>query len=218
MIANVNGISLFYETAGHGAPLLLLHGNGEDHHIFNRLVNKLASDFTVYAIDSRNHGQSEKTNDYHYETMAEDLYGFIKTMQLDQVNIIGFSDGAIISLMLAMEHCEVVHKMALLGVNLKPEDFTEEVYQFMKDTYEETKDPLYKLMLEQPNIELDAVKEVTTPTLLIAAEHDIYKPETFDKLLAMLPDAVLKIMPGHDHGSYIVDQDMLYPDFIQFFK
>ncbi len=218
MLINVNGISLFYETSGNGEPLFLLHGNGEDHHIFDVLVNKLSSDFTVYAIDSRNHGQSEKTDDYSYETMAKDVYSFIKEMHLGQVNIIGFSDGAIISLILAMEHKESLRKMALLGVNLKPDDFTEESYQFVKETYEETGDPLFKLMLEQPNIELDAVRNVNIPTFLIAAENDIYKPETFDKLLSALPDATLKIMKGHEHDSYIVGQDILYPDFVQFFK
>ena len=218
VIVTINGITLFYETSGNGAPLILLHGNGEDHHIFDVLVNKLASDFTVYAIDSRNHGQSEKTDDYAYKTMAEDVYSFIQAMQLGQVNVIGFSDGAIISLILAMEHGDTLRKMALLGVNLKPDDFTEESYRFVQETYAETQDPLFKLMLEQPNIELDAVKDVRIPTLLIAAENDIYKPETFDHLLGTLPDATLKIMKGHQHDSYIVNQDILYPDFIQFFQ
>ena len=135
-----------------------------------------------------------------------------------QVNIIGFSDSAIISLILAMKHSDVLRKMALLGINLMPDDFTEESYQFVKETYEETGDPLFKLMLEQPNIELDAVRDISIPTFLIAAENDIYKPESFDNLLAALPDARLKIMEGHEHDSYIVEKDILYPDFIRFFK
>ena len=218
MDINVNGIALFYEKSGEGQPMLLLHGNGEDHHIFDVLVKKLAADFTVYAIDSRNHGQSDKTDDYSYDTMAEDVYGFITKMGLGKVHIIGFSDGGIISLILAMKHGEVIRKMALLGVNLKPTDFTDRSYQFIKDTYEETKDPLFKLMLEQPNIELDDVKNINFPTLLIAADRDIYKPETFTNLQAALPQAKLKIMEGQKHDTYIVDQDILYPDFVEFFK
>lgn len=217
MIAKVNSISLFYEMVGNGPPLILLHGNGEDHHIFDVIVKKLASDFTVYAIDSRNHGQSQKTDDYDYGTMADDVYAFIKALHLEPVHIMGFSDGAIITLMIAMKHGEVLRKMVLLGVNLKPDDLSEESFQFIKNMYEETRDPLFKLMLEQPDIELDAVKAVTTPTLLIAAEHDIFKPESFDHLLAAIPDATLKIMKGHDHGSYIIDQDILYPDIVGFF-
>lgn len=218
VIANVNGISLYYETSGNGAPMLLLHGNGEDHHIFDVLVKKLKSNFTIYAIDSRNHGQSERTNDYSYNTMAEDVSSFIEVMRLGRTNIIGFSDGAVIGLILAMKYRDLLRRIALLGVNLKPDDFTEESYQYVEGMYKETQDPLFKLMLEQPNIELDAVKSVCIPTLLIAAEKDIYKPETFVNLLEALPDATLKIMKNHEHDSYIVGQDILYSDFIHFFR
>jgi pimeloyl-ACP methyl ester carboxylesterase len=218
MIIHVNDTTLFYEKSGNGSPMILLHGNGEDHHIFDKLSAKLENDFTIYAIDSRNHGQSGKTSDYSYNTMAEDIYGFAKALNLGRIDLIGFSDGAIIGLILAMHHGETVGKMALLGVNLKPDDFTEESYRFVKDTYEKTKDPLFKLMLEEPHIELDAVKSVNIPVLVIAAENDIYKPETFTDLVDALPDATLKIMGGHEHDSYIIGQDLLYPDFIQFFR
>lgn len=217
MNIQTNGISLFYQVSGSGEPMLLLHGNGEDHQIFTELAVKLADHYTVYAIDSRNHGQSQKTEDYSYEAMTKDISGFINELDLGPVNLVGFSDGAIIGLMLAMKEPTLIKKMALLGVNLKPEDFTEESYQFVKETYEETKDPLFKLMLEQPNIELEEVRKVFTPTLLIRADGDIFKPETYINLLATLPNATLKIMNDHDHASYIINQDLLYPHLIDFF-
>jgi pimeloyl-ACP methyl ester carboxylesterase len=218
MNIGVNGIDLFYEKSGQGKPLILLHGNGEDHHIFDAVAEKLRHEYTLYAIDSRNHGQSAKTKEYSYDAMAEDIYCFIRELHLGKTNIIGFSDGAIIGLMLAMKHNEVVDKMALLGVNLKPDDFTEESRQFINDTYEATKDPLFRLMLEQPDIELDDVRDIKTPVLLIAAENDIYKPELYERLVEALPHAKLMLMQGHEHGSYIVNQDILYPDFRRFFE
>lgn len=217
MKITVNNIDLAYEKSGSGEPLLLLHGNGEDRHIFDVITAKLQNDFTVYAIDSRNHGESTKTEDYSYETMAKDMYSLIKHLNLGKVNIVGFSDGAIISLLLALNQGECINKMALLGVNLKPDDFTEESYQFVEKTYEETKSPLFKLMLEHPNIELADVKHVTTPTLVVAAEQDIFRPESFVNLANTLPDAELIIMKGHEHDSYIVNQDILYPDLLKFF-
>ena len=72
-------------------------------------------------------------------------------------------------------------------------------------------------MLEQPNIELEEVRKVVTPTLLIRADGDIFKPETYINLLATLPNATLKIMNDHDHASYISNQDMLYPHLMDFF-
>ncbi|MDR1616316.1 MAG: alpha/beta hydrolase [Syntrophomonadaceae bacterium] len=218
MKANVNGIELFYEKRGKGSPLLLLHGNGEDLHIFDELSEKLKDDFAVYCIDSRNHGLSTKTNNYSYDVMAEDIYYFIRELKLAPAGIAGFSDGAICTLLLALKHREAIKKMALLGVNLKPEDFTPESLEFVKDMYIKTKDPLFKLMLEQPDIELNELAEIKTPALIIAAENDIYKSETFTNIAAALVNSELMIMKGHGHDSYISHNDILYPDFVKFFR
>ena len=217
MTLNVNGTILYYETYGAGEPMILLHGNGEDHHIFDKITEKLKESFTIYAIDSRNHGKSQQTDDYSYETMSEDIYCFIRKLQLGKVFVIGFSDGAIISLILSINHSECIKKMALLGVNLKPEDFTEECYEYIKYQYEETQNPLFKLMLEQPNIKMDEVRTVKIPTLVIAGEYDLYRPEMFTELTDTMPDAKLIIMSGYEHDNYIVNQDILYSNFMNFF-
>ena len=218
MYVEVNGISLFYEKCGQGFPLILLHGNGEDHHIFDKLVEKLQKHFCVYALDSRNHGCSSKNHELSYDAMAEDVYGFICALELGKINFIGFSDGAIVALSLALKHEEMVESMALLGLNLKPSDFTEESYLFVKDSFEKTGDPLFKLMLEQPNIELEEIRKVSASVFLIAAENDIYRPEVFIEMLDAFPDVESLIMQGHDHGSYILNQDILYPDLLRFFS
>ncbi|WNY25615.1 alpha/beta hydrolase [Methanolapillus millepedarum] len=218
MKIKVNNVNLFYEKSGSGTPLILLHGNGEDHHIFDELSKKLRQNFTVYAVDSRNHGESEKTDDYSYETMTEDVYAFISALNLGKVNLAGFSDGAIINLLLAMHHPGVVSKMALLGLNLKPSDFTEENIRFISEMYEETKDPLFQLMLEQPNIELESLKSISVPALVIGAEFDLFRPRLFEEIAAALPNAELLIMKGHEHDSYVTHQDVLYPNFVSFFS
>lgn len=218
MKIEVNGTTLFYKKVGTGSPLILLHGNGEDHHIFDSLSEKLKNDFTIYAIDSRNHGKSQQTEDYSYETMAEDMYAFIEKMEFGRVNILGFSDGGIISLYLAMKYREALNKMILLGVNLTPKDFTEESYQWVEETYAKTRDPLFKLMMEEPNIRLDDLKEIDIPTLIIAGEKDVFKPETFENLQSTLLDSRLMIMAGHDHESYIIGQDILSSDLVRFLK
>ena len=218
MNIKTNGITLEYSKEGTGEPLILLHGNGEDHHIFDKLTEKLKRKFTVYAIDSRNHGKSSMTDDYYYETMAEDIFSFINALELGRVFLAGFSDGAVISLLLALKYPDVIKKMALLGVNLKPADFKKNCYEYIKKEYEKTKSPLFKLMLEEPDIELESLAGINIPSLIIAGEDDIFYRKTFTDVAKTMPFAELMIMKGHNHDSYISGSDLLYPELTAFFE
>jgi pimeloyl-ACP methyl ester carboxylesterase len=217
MIINLPGVDIFYEKSGSGDPMILLHGNSEDHHIFDEISKKLSNNFTIYAIDSRNHGQSQRTNIYSYDTMAQDIYNFIKTLRLNRINIIGFSDGAIISLILAIHHQDIINKMALLGVNLKPSDISKQGMELI-DGYIDNNSPLYKMLLDQPNIEYDDIKHILIPSLVVGGENDIFVSDVIPNVARALPNSQLKILKNHDHISYIVNTDVFYPDLIEFFK
>lgn len=93
---------LFYQISGSGPVLLFLHGNGEDHTIFNELIFRLQENFTCIQLDSRGHGQSTGPTPESYEALTNDVDAFIKAMNINEVNIIGFSDGAIIGTLLAI--------------------------------------------------------------------------------------------------------------------
>ena len=100
VFAEVNGIRLFYETVGEGRPLVMLHGNGEDHTIFAEAAELLGERFACYLLDSRGHGQSTPVSELHYADMAEDLVAFLDELDLRDVTVYGFSDGGIITLRL----------------------------------------------------------------------------------------------------------------------
>ncbi|MCC8193878.1 MAG: alpha/beta hydrolase [Deltaproteobacteria bacterium] len=217
MEITVNGVTLSYTVHGSGDPVIALHGNGEDHHIFDRLVPHLATAFRVYAVDSRNHGRSQRVADVSYDAMTTDIHAFITSLDLAPVHILGFSDGAIIGLLLAIRQPDVVNRLALLGVNLSPDDFTPATRDWIRREYEKTRDPRVGLMLEEPHIPLDAVRRVAAPTLLVAGEHDLFQPEFFPRLRDAMPNARLRIMAGHTHDSYIIRQDCLAPDLLDFF-
>lgn len=218
MNINLNGINIHYRQSGRGAPLILLHGNSEDLGIFDKLAHRLKDHFTVYAIDSRNHGKSSVTDDFGYDAMARDVTCFVEALELRDVSVVGFSDGAIIALRMAMDNPSVFRRMALLGANLSPDDFKPEVLEYLKAEYERTGDPLVKLMLDEPHIEPEELCMIHIPALVIAAEDDIYKADTFERITSSLPDARFLLVEGHDHGSYICGNDMLYPDLIAFFQ
>lgn len=150
--------------------------------------------------------------------MAEDLFQFISNNKLENSAILGFSDGAILSLLLALEHKNIFSKMIWLGINLKPTDFKKEIFEAIASEYEQTKDPLIKLMLDEPNIELEKLRDIDTPTLIISGENDIFNDKLFESIVNVMPNAQLKIIKNHDHGSYIVNEDLLYPDVKKFLQ
>lgn len=216
MQIQVNNITLHYQLEGTGEPLLLLHGNGEDHTIFEPLTKKLAEKFSVYAIDSRNHGQSSKTDDFSYQSMAEDIVAFIEKLDLKNVSLVGFSDGAIIAALIEINKPKTFNKIALLGINLKPSDFKPENLAYLKEEYAKNNDPLFKMMLEEPNIELESLKNINCPTLLVKAEDELFNDSLYEGMMKTLPNAQLLTMKGHDHASYVVESDALYSDLINF--
>ena len=90
----VNDIRLHYEQYGEGRPLVLLHGNGEEHSIFDEAMEVLGERFTCFALDSRGHGDSDMVDELHYEDMASDLLAFLEELDLWDVALCGYSDGA----------------------------------------------------------------------------------------------------------------------------
>jgi pimeloyl-ACP methyl ester carboxylesterase len=218
MLIEANSVRIAYDRSGTGPPLVLLHGCCEDRHVFDRLVPGLAERFTVYAVDSRNHGESGKTRDFSYSAMAEDLLAFADALALAPADVVGFSDGAITALVAAMRRQASFRRLALLGVNLKPSDLTAEGEALIRRLYDETGDPRLGNIFVEPNIELADAAKVTLPVLLAAGENDIFRPELFHELAGAMPNSELMILSGHDHLSYVVDRDILLPDLLKFFS
>lgn len=209
MFINVNNIRLFYDKQGTGKPLILLHGNEENHFIFDHAVEKLKKYYTVYSIDSRGHGQSDKVKTYFYQDMCEDVKCFIEQLELKDVTIMGSSDGAIVALLLGINYPDYVNNLILAGVNITPDGVIDEVYQDMKKQYLKTKNPLIKLMLDQPNITTKQLHQVKANTLLLAGSDDLIKLSHLQKINRHIKDSKLMIIDGEDHTSYIIHNDKI---------
>ena len=117
MFIGVNGIQLFYTKTGHGRPLIMVHGNGEDHTIFDEAIDVLKEHFTCYAIDSRGHGKSSPCRELHYKDMAADMIAFMTELDLTDVAFYGFSDGGIVGLLAAMDSARITN-LIVSGANI----------------------------------------------------------------------------------------------------
>lgn len=218
MYIQLNGQILYYEKTGEGKPVILLHGNGETHKIFDALIPKLARRYEVYAIDSRGHGQSADAMDLHYEDMAEDVAEFARALDLRSPALYGFSDGGIVGLLAASKYPRLFSALAVSGANLTPSGLKFLPRLGMRLTYLKKKSPLLRLMLKEPHISKKDLSKITIPVLVTAGSKDMVKKRETKKIAAQIPGATLKIMYGETHASYVVHSDKLFSTLNRLFR
>ena len=216
MTINVNGVELYYEKSGSGKPIILLHGNGQDHTIFNGLIEKLSVNYTVYAIDSRDHGKSSKVKKLNYIDKMEDVYQFIKELEIKKPAIFGFSDGGIIGLLLAINHPDVLSELIVGGANTHPSGAKSFLMFLLKLMHFFTRNNKHELMLTQPNITNIELNSIITPTLVVAGKNDFIKEEHTISMAKNIPGSQLKILEGEDHMSYVSDTEKIYTIITEF--
>ncbi|MFD1485471.1 alpha/beta fold hydrolase [Lacticaseibacillus baoqingensis] len=210
MEITVNQIRLFYTQTGHGQPLLLLHGNGEDHSLFTDMIPKLARDYTVYALDSRDHGQSQHGLPLSYQLMADDVMAFADALHLHDLNLVGFSDGAVVTMLVASQRPAQVHKIVLAGGNLTPEGvkFTSRIG--VKLANWRHPDPKLALMLNEPHIDITTLSRISAQAFVIAGAKDVIKKEETVAIASGIPTSILRIVPNATHSSYVKDNEQFY--------
>ena len=203
MIAEVNGIKLFYEKSGEGRPLVMVHGNGEDHTIFDEAVRELRNVYCCYRLDSRCHGQSTDTRELHYRDMATDVIAFLKALDLRDVIFYGFSDGGIVGLM-AAARCERITTLIVSGANTNPRAVKWWLRPLIAAGKLVTKDKKLSLMLYEPDIADAELQKIRASTLVLAGSADLIPEKETRHIAETVPGAELMILKGENHGSYIV--------------
>ncbi len=216
---NVNGVCLHFAAAGEGRPVILVHGNGESHALFETEIGQLVkAGYRVYAPDSRGHGANEPLDEYHYADMAEDIFQFIRILGLRKPLYYGFSDGGIIGLQLEISHPGTLGMMAVSGANLSPEGCDPAFIREYTEINRKSPDPLITLMLTEPHIAPADLEKIEIPVLVTAGENDLILPEETRKIAEHLPASELVILDGEDHGSYIDHSEIMGNLLIDFFR
>ena len=213
----INGAKIYYEEYGEGEPLLLIHGNGGDISGFGNQIEYFKTKYRVIAADSRGHGKSElKTDSLTYRQTAKDLEGLVKHLELDSLRIVGTSDGAIVGLMMGINNSVNIKRIAAWAGNLRPD--TTAVFSWapksVRERWEGAKKVIdggntfeywqiryqrYGLMLFQPNISHEELKQITAPVLVIAGDRDVIKNEHSMEIFEHIPNSQLCILPGTTH-------------------
>lgn len=210
MYADINGTTLYYTKTGSGPPIVLLHCNYADHRIFDVLTGQLAPDYTVYAIDSRGHGKSKKHPSLDYRIMAEDIAGFIQQLHLHKPVLYGYSDGGILGLLLASSHPDMLSKLIVSGANMDLSGQKKSALRLLRFGHFITRDKRLRLILDQPDLPFDMLKQIKVPTLVLAGSKDMIREEHTQKIAQHIVGSQLMILEGEGHGSYISHSPKLY--------
>ncbi|WP_210518954.1 alpha/beta fold hydrolase [Hymenobacter terricola] len=212
----VRGVKLYYETYGQGPPLLLLHGNGDNLTAFAKNIPYFAQRYRVIAVDSRAHGKSIDAGDsLSFEMMADDFDALLTSLRIDSAYVLGWSDGGINALVLALRHPEKVKKLVATGANLWPDStaLLPGLWRQQQQGYQENRNPkftdpkrkndwkIFCLDVFQPNIPLAALHRIRVPAFIIAGDRDVIVPEHTVAIYRNLPHAWLWIVPSSGHAT-----------------
>lgn len=110
-----NGIRVAYRVVGpHDAePMVLLHGMRNNGLGWRGVADALAETYRVYLLDLRGHGASEWPGEYAFESMRDDVIGFLEALGLDRIVLIGHSLGGTVALLVAEQAPERVARLVL---------------------------------------------------------------------------------------------------------
>lgn len=203
-------ISLYYQEKGNGLPFVLLHGNSEDGNYFKSQIDYFSKNYRVIAVDTRGHGKTPRGNaPFTMNQFVEDLNNLLEKLELSQVILLGFSDGANIAMKFAIKYSEKIKVLILNGGNLNTKGVKRTTQFFIELGYKITKMfakksdgakrnmELLGLMVNEPNIKMEEIRSIKIPTLVIAGKHDIIKESHTREIANNIPNAKLSIMKGN---------------------
>ncbi len=203
-------ITLHYQEAGAGEPLILLHGNGENGEYFRHQIVYFSQKYRVIAVDTRGHGQSPRgTAPFTIQQFAGDLKDFMDQLEISRAVLLGFSDGANIAMKFALSFPERVKALILNGGNLnaagvkRPVQLPIEIgYRMARRFAEKSADAkanaeMLGLMVNEPNIPAARLREIHAPVLVISGTRDMIKKSHTKEIARNLPNARLAFVKGN---------------------
>lgn len=245
--AIVNGHRMYYEVYGQGRPMLLLHGGGNNvRRSWRRQILDFAPTHEVIAPEQIGNGHTpDVAGPYSYAQMTEDTAELLQQLHLKEVDAVGWSDGGIIALMLAIRHPELIRRVVATGANTDPSAFSAADQAGLRATPAATMvtgdvlndynsysadgpghapvmgEKLKQLWLTHPvpsELSMDLLHTVHARVLVMAGDHDAIPLEHILRIYRALPNAELWILPETGHGTFVERPDWTDPMVLSFLQ
>jgi pimeloyl-ACP methyl ester carboxylesterase len=221
-MAPVNDVEMYYATYGDPAnpPLVLLHGGLGNADYFVNQIPAFAEAYYVITADSRGHGRSTMSEQQiGYALMASDVLALMDYLSIDSASLVGWSDGGIIGLDIAIHHPERLRKLVAYGANYNPSGVKADIGDSARfnayiemaaadyarlspnpDNFDAFLANIGNMWATEPNYTVEQMQGITVPTLILDGlqEEAIY-PEHDLEMATLIPTADLVLMGGVGH-------------------
>lgn len=233
--AAVNGVQIWYATFGAGPPVILLHGGLANSNYWGHQVPQLAKTHRVIVMDSRGHGRSTcDAQPFGYELMASDVVALMDALNLPKAAVVGWSDGAIIGLSLAMNHPDRVDRLFAFAANSDPSGVRDvdaspvftaylararteyEALSATPDDYDAFVSQIRQMWATQPNWSAADLQRIAIPTWIVDGDHDeAITRENTEFIAGAIPGAGLLLQPEVSHFSMLQAPEQFTEDILR---
>ena len=207
-----------YEWDREAEALVLLHGGLSKTSSWDYLmVPPLEDEFHIFAYDRTGHGfTGDRAGSLHFEFQAQEAIAYLEDVVKEPAHLIGYSDGGIIALMVAIARPDLVKSIVAIGANfhysaplsdfaeafISEEDQAE--YNLISPdaphTLLEKTLRMHQIWKTEPDIAISDLASIQCPVLVMAGDDDVIKHEHTIALYEALPLGQLAILPGTSHG------------------
>jgi pimeloyl-ACP methyl ester carboxylesterase len=245
-VININGTKIYYEEYGQGTPLLLLSGGGINRSIrdFGKCIPDLSKHYRVIAPDTPGQGRSEQTDSLSYDLLTDFMSQLIDSLKIDSGYVMGWSDGAIVSLLLADRRADKIKKAIAVGANngirgfnlggfppdsVKPPSVEYWASSNKKDIewyntltpkkdWRKTNSNMNMMVYQKEYFPTSVYDSIKIPVMIVLGDRDMISIEHGLEMYRLIKDSQYCVLPNTTHEVFTERPDLINNVAIDFFK
>lgn len=229
---DVAGLPTWYDAAGDGDPLVLLHGGLCTNETWAAQIPAFAERYRVLAPERRAHGHTRDVEGpLTYDDMASDTISFLETVVQGPAHLVGWSDGGVVGLLVAIARPDLVRKLIPISANFDAAGGVPDAEGIFGDADDPGLETLrgpyaasspdgaahwpvvfakfIEMVSTQPHISTADLGRIRAPTLIVASDDDLVSLEHTMELYRSIAGAELAVLPGTSHALVFEEPDLL---------